>query len=112
MQKYARVALGRSFLWSHTWTVADNMERFLTRNSNGAVFTESHQKYAAVGDVVFFNWGGKGGWDHAGVVTKMAGGKAYVSAHNNNRLNQRLDVYVQSQRGTWANIVRVKPRWY
>ncbi|MBX9420903.1 DNRLRE domain-containing protein [Streptomyces lateritius] len=103
---------GMYYLWSHTWTVADNMERFLSRNSNGAVYQESHQRYAAVGDVVFFNWGGKGGWDHAGVVTKMAGGKAYVSAHNNNRLNQRLDVYVQSQRGTWANIVRVKPRWY
>ncbi|MFF8936916.1 hypothetical protein ACF08O_19680 [Streptomyces paradoxus] len=61
---------------------------------------------------MFFNWGGKGGSDHEGVVTKMKNGKAYVSAHNNNRLNQRLDTYVNSQRGTWANIHRVIPEWY
>ncbi|MFJ6633539.1 amidase domain-containing protein [Streptomyces sp. NPDC091376] len=97
---------------SHSWTVADTMRLFLARHSNGAVNTETKQKYAKVGDVVFFNWGGRGGWDHAGVVTKMANGKAYVSAHNNNRLNQRLDVYVNSQRGTWADIVHVKPGWY
>ncbi|MFE9919999.1 hypothetical protein ACFYQA_00005 [Streptomyces sp. NPDC005774] len=42
----------------------------------------------------------------------MAKGKAYVSAHNNNRLNQRLDTYIRSQRGTWANIHRVRPEWY
>lgn len=52
------------------------------------------------------------GWGHAGVITKMAKGKAYVSAHNNNRLNQRLDTYIRSPRGTWANIHRVRPEWY
>ncbi|GAB2464441.1 DNRLRE domain-containing protein [Streptomyces incanus] len=97
---------------SHTWTVADKMETFLSKHSYGIVNTESKQKEAKVGDVVFFNWGGKGGWDHAGVITKMAKGKAYVSAHNNNRLNQRLDTYIRSQRGTWANIHRVRPEWY
>ncbi|WP_353961734.1 MULTISPECIES: hypothetical protein [Streptomyces] len=56
--------------------------------------------------MVFFNSGGRGGWDHAGVVTKMANGKADVSAHSNNRLNQRLDVDVNSQRGTWSHIVQ------
>ncbi|WP_405594410.1 hypothetical protein OG741_01860 [Streptomyces sp. NBC_01410] len=44
--------------------------------------TESKQQYAKVGDVVFFNWGGRGVWDFAGVVTKMANGKAYVTAHS------------------------------
>ncbi|MFF3454539.1 DNRLRE domain-containing protein [Streptomyces sp. NPDC002730] len=97
---------------SYSWTVADTMRLFLARHSDGAVNTESKQQYAKVGDVVIFNWGGRGGWDHAGVVTKMANGKAYVTAHNNNRLNQRLDVYVNSQRGTWADIVHVKPGWY
>ncbi|MFD5474538.1 hypothetical protein [Streptomyces sp. NPDC127105] len=38
-------------------------------------------------------------------------GDAYVSAYNNNRLNQRLDVYVNTRRGTWADIVRIKPGW-
>ncbi len=103
---------GFYYLWSHTWTVADKMETFLSKHSAGIVNTESKQKEAKVGDVVFFNWGGRGGWDHAGVVTKMKNGKAYVSAHNNNRLNQRLDTYVNSQRGTWANIHRVIPEWY
>ncbi|MFI8190928.1 amidase domain-containing protein [Streptomyces sp. NPDC085946] len=103
---------GFYYLWSHTWTVADKMETFLSKHSAGIVNTESKQKEAKVGDVVFFNWGGKGGWDHAGVITKMKNGKAYVSAHNNNRLNQRLDTYINSQRGTWANIHRVIPEWY
>ncbi|MEV5007276.1 DNRLRE domain-containing protein [Streptomyces sp. NPDC055692] len=97
---------------SQTWTVADKMREFVRRNATFAVNTETKQKEAKVGDVVFFNWGGKGGWDHAGVVTKMYNGKAYVSAHNNNRLDQRLDVYVNSRRGTWADIVRIKPGWY
>ncbi|MBB4792404.1 hypothetical protein BJY54_003016 [Streptomyces nodosus] len=35
-----------------------------------------------------------------------------MSAHNNNRLDQHLDVYINSQRGTWADIVRIKPGWY
>lgn len=52
------------------------------------------------------------GWGHAGVITKMVKGKACVSAHNNNRLNQRLDTCVRSRRGTWANIHRVRPEWY
>ncbi|MDK1472282.1 DNRLRE domain-containing protein [Streptomyces sp. 549] len=103
---------GFYFTNSHTWTVSDDMRKFLARHSNGVVNTESKQQYAKVGDVVFFNWGGKGGWDHAGVVTKMAKGKAYVSAQNKNRLNQRLDTFVKSQKGTWADIVRVKPGWY
>ncbi|MFF9011598.1 DNRLRE domain-containing protein [Streptomyces sp. NPDC014870] len=103
---------GTYFIDSHTWTVADKMRQFLSRHSNGAVYQESHQKYAKVGDIVFFNWGGQGGWDHAGVITKMANGKAYVSAHTNNRLNYRLDSYVQSHRGTWADIIRVRPEWY
>ncbi|MDN3293386.1 amidase domain-containing protein [Streptomyces ficellus] len=97
---------------SHSWTVADTMRLFLTRHSDGLVNTETKQQYAKVGDVVLLNWAGKGGYDHAGVITKMANGKAYVSAHNNNRLNQRLDTYVNSQRGTWADIIRVKPGWY
>ncbi|MET9453118.1 DNRLRE domain-containing protein [Streptomyces cinerochromogenes] len=97
---------------SYTWTVADKMHTFLLRHSDGAINTETKQSYAKVGDIVLFNWGGKGGWDHAGVITKMSGGKAYVSAHNNNRLNQRLDVYINSQRGTWADIFHVIPGWY
>ncbi|MGW7197682.1 DNRLRE domain-containing protein [Streptomyces chryseus] len=103
---------GFYYLNSHTWTVADKMETFLSKHSYGIVNTESKQKEAKVGDAVFFNWGGKGGWDHSGVITKMSNGKAYVSAHNNNRLNQRLDTYIRSQRGTWANIHRVRPEWY
>ncbi|WEH17185.1 DNRLRE domain-containing protein [Streptomyces sp. VNUA24] len=103
---------GFYYRWSHTWTVADKMEHFLSLHSAGIVNTESKQSEAKIGDAVFFNWRGEGGWDHAGVVTKMKNGKAYVSAHNNNRLNQRLDVYIKSKRGTWANIHRVIPEWY
>ncbi|MGW1067145.1 DNRLRE domain-containing protein [Streptomyces aureus] len=97
---------------SYSWTVADKLHLFLSRHSDGMVNTESKQSKAKVGDIVLFNWGGSGGWDHAGVITKMANGKAYVSAHNNNRLNQRLDVYINSKKGTWADIFHVIPGWY
>ncbi|MEW2131462.1 DNRLRE domain-containing protein [Streptomyces sp. NPDC005435] len=97
---------------SHSWTVADYLYTFLLRNSKGMINTESKQKEAKVGDIVLFNWGGKGGWDHAGVITKMSNGKAYVTAHNNARLNKRLDSYIASSKGTWADIFHVVPEWY
>ncbi|MBB1245463.1 DNRLRE domain-containing protein [Streptomyces durbertensis] len=104
---------GIYYLNSHTWTVADHMRRFFDKHSKGVVNTETKQQHAKVGDVVFFKWGGKGNWDHTGVVTKMSKGKAYVSAQNRNRLDQRLDVFLKkSEKGTWADIVRVEPGWY
>ncbi|MER8012438.1 DNRLRE domain-containing protein [Streptomyces sp. NPDC094149] len=97
---------------SYTWTGADYLHNFLSRHSNGYINTETKQKEAKVGDVVFFNWGGKGVWDHAGVITKMANGKAYVSAHTGARLNKPLDYYIATSRGTWADIFHVVPGWY
>ncbi|MGY3203300.1 hypothetical protein ACVW19_003815 [Streptomyces sp. TE5632] len=35
-----------------------------------------------------------------------------VSAHDDNRPNQRLDTYIRGRRGTWANSHRVRPEWY
>lgn len=74
--------------------------------------TETKQKEAKVGDVVFFDWGGKGVWDDAGVITKMANGKAYVSAHTGARLNKPLDYYIATSKGTWADTFHVVPGWY
>ncbi|MFB7460418.1 hypothetical protein [Streptomyces sp. NPDC056188] len=62
------------------------MRQFVSRSATFAVNTETKKKEAKAGD-------------------------AYVSAYHNNRLNQRLDVYVNSRRGTWADIVRSKPGW-
>ncbi|MFF7144287.1 amidase domain-containing protein [Streptomyces sp. SID2888] len=86
---------------------ADWMHSFLERHSNGYINTETKQKETKVGDIVLFNWGGKTGWDHAGVITKMKNGKAYVSAHARARLNKPLDYYIASSKGTWADIFHV-----
>ncbi|MFK0025387.1 DNRLRE domain-containing protein [Streptomyces sp. NPDC090798] len=95
---------------SYTWTGADYLHRFLERHSRGMINTESKQYEAKVGDIVLFNWQGRGGWDHAGVITKMAHGKAYVSAHTSARLDKRLDSFLSE--GTWADIFHVIPGWY
>ncbi|MEU6071562.1 amidase domain-containing protein [Streptomyces sp. NPDC047082] len=108
------LVLGYLFLepWrvSFTWTGADSLHRFLERHSRGIINTESKQYEAKVGDIVLFNWQGHGGWDHAGVITKMSHGRAYVSAHTGARLNKRLDSYMST--GTWADIFHVIPGWY
>ncbi|MER6473079.1 DNRLRE domain-containing protein [Streptomyces collinus] len=97
---------------SYTWTGADYLHRFLDRHSNGYINTETKQKEAKVGDIVIFNWGGKGAWDHAGVITKMVNGKARVTAHSHTRLDKPLDEYLRSSRGTWADIIHIVPGWY
>lgn len=97
---------------SYTWTSADYFHRFLDRHSNGYVNTETKQKEAKVGDIVIFNWGGKGAWDHAGVITKMVRGKAMVTAHSHTRVDKPLDEYLRSSKGTWADIIHVVPGWY
>jgi hypothetical protein len=102
---------GRIITNSHSWTVANTMVQFFLFHSDGN-WLGSAQSKAKVGDIVFFDWAGKGKWDHSGVITKMKKGKAYVTAHNNNRLNQAFDVYMKSKKGTTATIVRVKPGWY
>ncbi|MFF7046572.1 amidase domain-containing protein [Streptomyces massasporeus] len=67
----------------------------------------------AWGDIVFFDWNGKGIYDHAGVITKVKNGKAYVTAHNKNRLGKPLNEYLTgSNKGTDYSIIRVKPNWY
>ncbi|WP_408649358.1 amidase domain-containing protein [Streptomyces herbicida] len=88
----------------------DSLHRFLEPHSRGIINTESKQYEAKVGDIVLFNWQGHGGWDHAGVITKMSHGRAYVSAHTGARLNKRLDSYMST--GTWADIFHVIPGWY
>jgi hypothetical protein len=40
-------------------------------------------------------------------------GKAYVTAHNKNRLDKPLNEYLTgSNKGTDYPIIRVKPNWY
>ncbi|MER7481338.1 hypothetical protein ABTX60_27505 [Streptomyces sp. NPDC126510] len=40
-------------------------------------------------------------------------GRAYVTAHNKNRLDKPLDEYLTgSNKGTDHPIIRVKPNWY
>lgn len=98
--------------WSHSWTVANTQVLFFLEHSEGKWLGEQ-QSAAKVGDIVFFDWNSKGIWDHAGVITKVKNGKAYVTAHNKNRLNKPLNEYLTgSNRGTDYSIIRVKPNWY
>ncbi|MFE6716052.1 DNRLRE domain-containing protein [Streptomyces albidoflavus] len=102
---------GVYYVDSYTWRISYMLSDFFIGHSDGKWLGSSQSK-AKVGDVVFFNWGGRGKWDHAGIITKVKGGKAYVTAHNKNRLNQSFDKFMKSERGTTAAIVRVKPGWY
>ncbi|MFD7246436.1 amidase domain-containing protein [Streptomyces massasporeus] len=76
--------------WTHTWTVAKKQVLFSLEHSNGKWLGEN-QSAAKRGDIVFFGWNGKGIYDHAGVITKVKNGKAYVTAHNKNRLDKPLN---------------------
>ncbi|MFG3722560.1 amidase domain-containing protein [Streptomyces massasporeus] len=76
--------------WTHTWTVAKKQVLFFLEHSNGKWLGEN-QSAAKRGDIVFFGWNGKGIYDHAGVITKVKNGKAYVTAHNKNRLDKPLN---------------------
>uniref|UniRef100_UPI003CD071AA amidase domain-containing protein n=1 Tax=Streptomyces hawaiiensis TaxID=67305 RepID=UPI003CD071AA len=53
---------------------------FFLEHSNGKWLGEN-QSAAKKGDIVFFDWPGKGMYDHADVITKVKNGKAYVTAH-------------------------------
>lgn len=98
--------------WSHTWTVANKQVLFLLEHSNGS-WLGQNQAAAKPGDMVYFDWRSEGLFDHAGVITKVQNGKAYVTAHNNNRLNKPLNEYLTgNNRGTHYVIIRVKPNWY
>jgi hypothetical protein len=103
---------GGYWTWSHTWTVANKQVLFFLEHSNGKWLGEN-QAAAKKGDIVFFDWNGKGIYDHAGVITKVKNGKAYVTAHNRNRLDKPLNEYLTgSNKGTDYSIIRVKPNWY
>jgi cell wall-associated NlpC family hydrolase len=112
IHNWYRIYGGYAMTYTHTWTVAYKQAQFFLEHSNGK-WLGQNQAAARKGDIVFFNWNGKGTFDHAGVITKVSNGKAYVTAHNNNRLDKRLDEYLTgSNRGTTYSIIRVKPDWY
>ncbi|MFJ8350208.1 amidase domain-containing protein [Streptomyces sp. NPDC094153] len=69
---------------------ADHQHTKAGQRSPASPNTETKRKEVKVGDIVLFNWGGKGGCDHAGVITKTKNGKAHVSAHTGARLNKSL----------------------
>lgn len=92
--------------------MANKQVLFFLEHSDGKWLGEN-QSAAKKGDIVFFDWNGKGIFDHAGVITKVKNGKAFVTAHNRNRLDKPLNEYLTgSNRGTDYSIIRVKPNWY
>ncbi|MGX1471326.1 UNVERIFIED_CONTAM: hypothetical protein RKD50_000134 [Streptomyces canus] len=72
-----------------------------------------NQAAAKKGDIVFLAWNGKGLYDHADVITLVKNGPAYVTAHNNNRLDKPLNEYLTgSNKGTDYSTICVMPTWY
>lgn len=84
---------GRTKAYSATWVSSTAMSDWLRRRTDLATrLTWGTRDQAVVGDIVQFNWDGKGrGWDHTAVVSKVvvrASGvhDIYYTAHTTARL--------------------------
>ncbi|MFD1177479.1 amidase domain-containing protein [Paenibacillus puldeungensis] len=75
--------VGKQEAWSYSWSVANALERFLA-TSNSGLRTELRERpeQLQLGDVIIYDWDGKGAYQHSTIVTAFdAGGMPLVNAH-------------------------------
>jgi hypothetical protein len=84
---------GKEELWSFSWAVADSLRWYLSSNSHGwHAFSVDLPEQLRIGDVISYDWDGKGRYQHSAIVTEIdAEGMPLVSAHTTNSKNRYWD---------------------
>ncbi|MGG6312565.1 amidase domain-containing protein [Paenibacillus macerans] len=75
--------VGKQEAWSYSWSVANALERHLSRSDSGlrAELLERPEQLQ-LGDVIIYDWDGNGAYQHSTIVTAFdAGGMPLVNAH-------------------------------
>jgi len=83
--------VGSQEQWSFSWAVANALKGYLSRGGLGAKIVDSPQMLA-IGDVISYDWNGKGRYQHSVIVTEIdMNGMPLVNAHTNNSKRRYWD---------------------
>lgn len=83
---YVTTNTGGGIVWTHSWTVASDLENFLINDSSRGTFvTLAYGYYGSstdnvnIGDTLFYNWGQGQGISHAAIQVAQSGSDQYSS---------------------------------
>lgn len=71
-----------NYNYSGSWTIPQELANYLRSQGYNIIVSPSVSQVSA-GDVIFYDWGADGRWDHSAICVGASGSTRYVCAHSN-----------------------------